>query len=293
MPPAHLSFIDGIFFLRPVSGSVLKMMILASCPPSSLTLPHSEFLDQSHIRTVCTRPQLASQTCPSAAVYGNAEAVSPLLDGIPLHLGLVPQQVVEQLHVWQLVTYMFLHAGIFHILFNMLALWMFGVELEQMWGSRYFLKYYFVAGVGAAVTQILASFIPIPALQQLYYVQTVGASGAIFGVLLAYALYFPTRPIYIYFIFPIQAKYFVMIYGGIELLSAMNVNSGVSNVAHLGGMAFGFVYLKMRFPTLDTADVRRWYRTWKLERNKKKFQVYMRKHRSGRRRRSHPRRIAR
>src|SRR6202008_1968073 len=78
--------------------------------------------------------------------------LSPLLDGVPLHLGLVPQQVLEQLHVWQLFTYMFLHAGIFHILFNMLALWMFGVDLERMWGSRFFVQYYFVCGIGAALT---------------------------------------------------------------------------------------------------------------------------------------------
>ena len=93
----------------------------------------------------------------------------------------------------------------------MLALWMFGVELERMWGSRFFVQYYFICGVGAAMTTILLSFVPGSFGAQLYYSLTIGASGAIYGILLAYALYFPNRPILLYFIFPVPAKYFVAI----------------------------------------------------------------------------------
>src|SRR5205814_3459764 len=113
--------------------------------------------------------------------------VSRVAPAVVLSLGLVPQQVIEHLRVWQVFTYMFLHAGIFHILFNMLALWMFGVELERTWGSRYFVRYYFICGVGAAMTTVLLSFVPGSFGQQLYDSLTIGASGAIYGVLLAYA----------------------------------------------------------------------------------------------------------
>src|SRR6185295_14358081 len=121
---------------------------------------------------------------------------------------------------------------------------MFGVELERMWGSRYFTKFYLVSGVGAAVVQTLLSFVPLAALQQVYYIQTVGASGAVYGVLLAYAMYFPHRPIYMYFVFPIPAKYFVMIIGAISLLSSMSAGGGIAHTTHLGGLVAGYLYLK-------------------------------------------------
>ena len=101
---------------------------------------------------------------------------------------------------------MFLHGGMFHILFNMLALWMFGAELERIWGTRYFLKFYFVTGIGAGVLTVLFSLLPFGFAQQLQHSIIIGASGAIYGLLLAYAIYFPDRPIYMYFVFPIPAK---------------------------------------------------------------------------------------
>jgi membrane associated rhomboid family serine protease len=163
--------------------------------------------------------------------------VSSVVPGMTLAFGLRPAAVVEGFRIWQPVTYMFLHGGIFHILFNMLALWMFGVELERMWGSRYFTKFYFVAGIGAAVTTLLLSCLPVPFAAQLYDSQTIGASGAVYGVLLAYALYFPNRPILIYFVFPIPAKYFVMIMGGISLYSSMSATGdGIAHWTHLGGL---------------------------------------------------------
>ena len=144
-----------------------------------------------------------------------AQTFQPVLTGL---FGLEPSYVVRYGWVWQLGTYMFLHGGLFHILFNMLALWMFGTELERMWGTRYFLKFYFVTGIGAGILTVLFSLLPFSASQQLYASNVIGASGAIYGLLLAYALYFPDRPIYLYFVFPIPAKIFVLIMGVIALL---------------------------------------------------------------------------
>ncbi|HTQ54288.1 MAG TPA: rhomboid family intramembrane serine protease [Bryobacteraceae bacterium] len=190
---------------------------------------------------------------------------------------LVPRAVVFHLAVWQLFTYLFLHGGLMHLLFNMLTLWMFGVQLERDWGTRRFLKYYFLCGVGAGICDVTVN-----ALLGNWNTSTIGASGAIYGVLLAFGMLYPETSILFLFLFPIQAKYFVMIYGAIALLGAMNVNSGVSNVAHLGGMLFGLLYLKTRLPRLDSYELRRWYQNYKMQRAKKKFQVYMRKHGSGR-----------
>lgn len=188
-------------------------------------------------------------------------------------LGLEPQDTLAGLRIWQPVTYMFLHGGFFHILFNMLTLWMFGTELERMWGSRFFTKYYFVCGLGAAATQILLSFVPGSFGDQMYLTTTIGASGAVYGVLLAYALYFPNRPIYMYFVFPIPVKYFVMILGGISLLSAMGGGGGVAHTAHLGGLVAGYLYLKgMRVNLLSEIQYR-WVK-WRINRMRRKFDVY-------------------
>jgi rhomboid family protein len=191
---------------------------------------------------------------------------------------LVPRAVIYHLAFWQLGTYLFLHFGLWHLLVNMFTLWMFGITLEQDWGTRRFLKYYFLCGVGAALCDVTVN-----ALLGNWSSSTIGASGAIYGLLLAFGVLYPDVTILFSFLFPIKAKYFVMIYGAIELLAALGSrNSGVSNVAHLGGMIFGFAYLKMRFPKLDSYELRRWYQNWKLQRAKKKFQVYLRKHNSGR-----------
>lgn len=178
--------------------------------------------------------------------------------------------------VWRPVTYMFLHSreSFFHILFNMLALWMFGVELERMWGTRFFLKYYFVCGVGAALTTIVLSFVPLAAFDGLYQSLTVGASGAIYGILLAYALYFPNRPIYIYFVFPVPAKYFVMIMGGIALLSSFGSSGGgIAHTTHLGGLVAGYMYLKgTRVHVLSELQYR--FLKWRINRMRRRFDVY-------------------
>ena len=188
-------------------------------------------------------------------------------------LGLVPAEAIGRGRVWQLFTYMFIHGGPFHIIFNMLALWMFGAELERVWGTRYFLKFYFVTGIGAAVLTILFSLLPFGFAQQVYYSVVIGASGAIFGLLLAFALYFPNRPIYMYFLFPIPARIFVAILGGIELLSSIAAPGGVANATHVGGIAVGYVFLKSA-RVHPLAELKYRYLKWKINRVRKKFDVY-------------------
>src|ERR1700733_13287686 len=105
-----------------------------------------------------------------------------VIRSLTLTLGLIPAEVLGDLQIWRLVSYMFLHTGIFHILFNMLALWMIGSELERKWGTRYFLKFYFVTGVGAGILTVLFSLLPFGFSNSVYLSQTLGASGAIYGL---------------------------------------------------------------------------------------------------------------
>jgi membrane associated rhomboid family serine protease len=190
---------------------------------------------------------------------------------------LVPAQVVTTYAVWQVVTYMFFHAGFMHILWNMLTLWMFGAELERMWGTARFLRFYFACGIGAAITVILASYaFGNPAST------TLGSSGAIYGILMAYAVLFPDRLILFGFLIPIKVKYFVMIMGAVVFMNSfVSFGSGVSQVAHLGGMVVGFLMLRGRWlRTSITTPVKREFSEWKLRRARKKFDVYLRKQNS-------------
>jgi membrane associated rhomboid family serine protease len=187
---------------------------------------------------------------------------------------LTPNEVFGRLRIWQPVTYLFLHDpfGFGHILFNMLALWMFGTDLESTWGTRRFLNYYFLCGIGAGLCDVVASWIT-----QRGNVPTIGASGAIYGLLLAFGILFPHRTVLL-IIFPIPARYFVMIVGAMTFMSSVYASgSGVSHVAHLGGMVFGYLYLRSRFATFDFTGLRRSYETWKLRRARRKFEVYMKK----------------
>src|SRR5271157_743804 len=184
---------------------------------------------------------------------------------------LQPYDVLHRLYIWELVTYLFLHGGFFHILFNMFALWMFGSDLESLWGGRKFLFYYFLTGIGAGICDVLVNAI----FSGSHSTATIGASGAIYGLLLAYGMLFPDRPIYLYLIIPIKAKWFVVIMGVIELVSSFSMpGSGISHVAHLGGMLFGFLYLRgWNLPY--TLQLR--YHDWRRARLRSKFEVYMRK----------------
>ena len=144
----------------------------------------------------------------------------------------------EGFKIWQLFTYMFMHAGFMHLLFNMFALWMFGMELENTWGSKKFFIYYMICGIGAGLSTLFIGPLFGPAGP------TVGASGAIYGVLLAFGMMFPDRPIFVYFLLPIRARYFVLIYIGLELYAGVTGTAdGIAHFAHLGGAAVGLVYV--------------------------------------------------
>lgn len=181
---------------------------------------------------------------------------------------------------YQIITHMFMHGSFSHILFNMFALWMFGYTLENVWGSKRFLIYYMVTGLGAALihlgfsyfeamnlkTELMAAGYSSLELEEYVYaylngggvpyelksyvtkfaIPTVGASGAVFGVLLAFGMMFPNTRIYLYFAIPIKAKYFVAIYGALELYNGIqnDPTSNIAHFAHLGGMLFGYFLIK-------------------------------------------------
>jgi membrane associated rhomboid family serine protease len=190
------------------------------------------------------------------------------------YLGLSPAAVLHEYRVWQPFTYLFLHdpRWFFHIIFNMLVLWMFGVELERLWGTRFFVKYYFVTGVGAALTTVAVGLLPFAFADEVYRSLTIGASGAIYGLLLAYALYFPNRPI-LFFFFMLPAKYVVLILGAIALLSSLQGGDNIAHATHLGGMAVGYVFLKFG-GTRPFAEVKYRYFKWKMNRHRRRFDVY-------------------
>ena len=183
---------------------------------------------------------------------------------------LVPYLVVHG-RVWQLVTYSFLHAGLGHILFNMLALWMFGSTLEQYWGGRRFLEFFFFCVFGASLATVVLSYAGGSILGLFPLTHTVGASGGIYGVLLAFGWLFGDRQIFLFPIpFAIRAKYLVAILILIALAGALSGPSGIANVAHLGGALFGYLYLKflpaqgLGFATSESFyGLRNAYHRWK------------------------------
>ncbi len=182
-----------------------------------------------------------------------------------------PYDVTHHLFFWQLVTYLFLHAGFFHVIFNLFALWMFGSDLERLWGSKQFLFYFFLTGMGAGLCDVL--------LHPSAETSTIGCSGAVYGLLLAYGMLFPDRPILLWLIIPLKAKWFVVIMGVIEFVSSLSTpGSGISHVAHLGGMLFGFLYLRGRGLPYN---LQRRYHEWRRARLRKRFDVYMRKREKG------------
>jgi len=149
---------------------------------------------------------------------------------------------LDRFMLWQLFSYSFLHGNLTHLFFNMYALWLFGVQLENLWGSRTFTIYYFVCVIGAGLVQLLVSS---SAVESGAYYPTIGASGGVFGVLLAYGLFFPNRIIILLIPpIPIKAKWFVLIYGVLELwFGITGPATGVAHFAHLGGMFFGLILI--------------------------------------------------
>ena len=157
--------------------------------------------------------------------------------------GLVPQAIWSDFMIWQPFTYLFFHGNIWHILINMFVLWMFGSELENAWGRKNFLKYYFMTGIGAGIVTCLfnlQSNIPV-----------VGASGAVYGILLAYGLSFPNRTVYLYGLIPIKSIWFVIAIGILAFFSSFQQMTQISHLTHISGMAIGYVFLKRRWRLND------------------------------------------
>ena len=176
--------------------------------------------------------------------------------------GLHPILIFKKFFIWQLVSYMFLHGDFLHILFNMFVLWMFGCEVERKWGSREFLKYYFICGIGAGLFHLIIYPTSIAAV--------VGASGAIFGIMLAFAMLFPDRPILLLpFFISLKAKYWVIVFGAMALLFGfMDRQGGIAHFAHLGGMVIGFLYLKFgwKLSIFQRNYISRKKKEWELQR---------------------------
>ena len=194
-------------------------------------------------------------------------------------------------HLYQFITYMFMHANFGHLFFNMFALWMFGNTLENLWGSKRFLLYYMVCGIGAGLCQELVQYIQytttladyanvnlggqiVPMDTYLNMMTTVGASGAIYGLLLAFGMMFPDARIYVYFLIPMKAKWFVVIFAVIELLLGFQGVDNVAHFAHLGGMLFGLLLILYwrKNPAGPNKNFRKWkevLQSWKDKRNVK------------------------
>ncbi len=188
-------------------------------------------------------------------------------------LTFIPQKAINSLQIWRFFTYMFLHGSFIHILFNMLGVWMFGTQIERRWGMRTFLIYYIVCGLGGAVTYGLFNLAGASAGTQM-----LGASGALYGILLAYGMTFPNSVILVMMIFPMKAKYAVIAFGVMALMNSTGGGNGgnIAHLAHLGGMIAGFIFLKVTIPSLSAGmgsslggDISGAWRRWQTKRKMK------------------------
>lgn len=179
-------------------------------------------------------PALKALIIANIAVF----LVSSIVGGSFFDLfGLVPHHVLVDRWVWQPLSYLFVHGSIMHLLLNLFALWMFGLPVEAQWGSRDFLKYYFICGLGAAFASI--------ALSPHSMTPVIGASGAIYGLLVAFAMLYPDAVVYLYFLIPVKAAHVAILFGLIEFLSSAGGGTpGIARFAHLGGMITGYLYLR-------------------------------------------------
>lgn len=195
------------------------------------------------------------------------------------YFGLVPYYVTHRGFLWQFVTYLFLHEGIWHLAFNMLFLYFFGLDLERTWGTRRFYEYYFICGIGAGVIAVLVNVIRDPmGTGYASGIPTIGASGAIYGVLIAAGILFPDRDVWLFFVIAIPMKLLVAASIVIEFFLSLDVTGDkVSHIAHLGGALVGYLYLRRG---LFLYRFRNDYLDWKRRRARRKFEVYMRDHKN-------------
>ena len=219
----------------------------------------------------------------ACAVVFALQEISQLLFGLPGKnfwlewFGLVPYAVLHGLRIWQPFTYLFLHGGLLHLFLNMLYLCMFGADLERAWGTKRFYTYYFLCGIGAGIINVVVKTILDPRGLGSSWVPTIGASGAIYGILLAVAVIMPHRQVWI---FPlpvtVSMRIFVIAMGGLEFFLTIGASGdNVSHICHLGGMLVGYIYIR-RGSFLY--NVRNYVSDWKRRRLRRKFEVYVRDH---------------
>ena len=228
-------------------------------------------------------PAIKALLIANAAVF-LAQTLLQLLGDAQLYLlflrelGLVPLLATRGLRIWQPFTYLFLHGGLWHLLINMLVLWMFGSDIERAWGRRRFLTYYLLTGVGAGVLNIVVKMAFYPLGSPPQTVVTIGASGAVYGILLAAALLFPDRQVWV-IPFPIMLsmRAYVLIIGAIAFYSSLGAGGdNISHITHLGGMLVGYLYLRRG---LYFFGLRNLYSDWRRRRLRRKFEVYQQEHR--------------
>lgn len=196
-------------------------------------------------------------------------------------LGLIPQAVVGDLAIWQPFTYIFVHAGVVHLIFNMLGIWMFGVELERRWGTPAFAKFFAICGVAAGLATVAVAVLPIDAVWRLrtYVGVTVGASGAFYGIAYAWARAFPHRSVLMFFVFYVPARWFVAILIAMDFSAAISsgLTSNTAHLAHFAGLATAYVYLNGGIgggPGGLAAELKYRYLRWRMNRLRKKFDVH-------------------
>jgi len=213
------------------------------------------------------------------------KATAPGVENTLITLGgLIPDAVLHG-WIWQVLTYSFLHASVGHVLINMLMLWMFGAQIEQDWGQKKFLEFYLFCVAGAALTTIIVAFSPIPGVDPL--VPTIGASGGVYAVLLAFGMLYGDNEVFMFPLpFMMKAKYMVAIMILLVVIATFQPSQGgVANFAHLGGALFAFLYIKFvprRGLSYGASEryfnLRNSYYRWKRRRAARKFEVYMSKH---------------
>ncbi len=246
-------------------------MALSSRPYTNRYIPSSRFpVGTKWLLIITTVVSVAAMVFP-AAISGPLVAM----------LGLNTASVLRSGTVWQLITYMFLNVGVMQLVWNMLSLWMFGAELERTWGMQRFLRFYFLCGGIAAVTATLVAL-----LGGRGGLLPLGASEAILGLLVGYAVMFPDNTLLFGFLIPMKSKYFVMIIAGIVILQSMF--SAPVLFAHVAAMGTGFLILRgKRLYARGNMIANDSYKDWKLQRAKKKFAVYLKKNDSRRDRTIH------
>jgi membrane associated rhomboid family serine protease len=231
-------------------------------------------------------PAIRGLIVANSAIFAVMRIAAMFTDGasdrwVAEWFGLIPILLLPAwpgFRLWTLATYLFIHAGFLHLLFNMFTLWMFGRDLEPVWGRRRFLSYYFLTGIGAGVCVALVNLLPRLWNRPQPDVVTVGASGAIFGILMACGLLFPDRQVWLIPLpVMISMRMFVLIWGAIAFFSSLQgPGTGISHVAHLGGLVVGYIYIRRGSFFFSTRNL---LTDWRQRRLRRKFEVYMREHR--------------